>query len=74
MRCARSNPKRARNESSCSSVSGWVFPECRSRPPMCFDETFITTVGDFRTLPSFWADRGGSHGFYAARLRAALVR
>ena len=33
------------------------------------DAAFLTPEGDFRTLPSFWADRGGMDGFYAARLR-----
>ncbi len=33
------------------------------------DPLFVTRSGDFRTLPSFWADRGGMDGFYAARLR-----
>jgi 16S rRNA (cytosine967-C5)-methyltransferase len=31
------------------------------------DATFITPEGDLRTL-SFWAERGGMDGFYAARL------
>jgi 16S rRNA (cytosine967-C5)-methyltransferase len=29
----------------------------------------VTRAGDLRTLPSFWADRGGMDGFFAARLR-----
>jgi 16S rRNA (cytosine967-C5)-methyltransferase len=29
----------------------------------------ITAQGTLRTLPSFWADRGGMDGFFAARLR-----
>ena len=33
------------------------------------EAAFLTPEGDFRTLPSFWADRGGMDGFYAARLR-----
>ena len=36
-----------------------------------FDGVFVTRAGDLRTLPSFWADRGGMDGFYAARLRRA---
>jgi 16S rRNA (cytosine967-C5)-methyltransferase len=31
----------------------------------------IGPAGDLRTLPSFWAVRGGMDGFYAARLRRA---
>ena len=30
---------------------------------------FVTPAGDFRTLPSHWADKGGLDGFYACRLR-----
>ena len=30
---------------------------------------FVTALGDFRTLPSHWPDRGGLDGFYACRLR-----
>ena len=33
------------------------------------DDTFITEKGDLKTLPSYWSDRGGMDGFYAARLR-----
>lgn len=29
----------------------------------------LTPVGDLRTLPSHWADRGGMDGFFACRLR-----
>ena len=29
----------------------------------------ITAVGDLRTLPSHWPDRGSLDGFYACRLR-----
>ena len=29
----------------------------------------ITAKGDMRTLPTFWADRGGMDGFFAARLK-----
>jgi len=36
------------------------------------DAAFLTADGDFRTLPSFWADRGGMDGFYAARLRRSV--
>ncbi len=38
-------------------------------PGEVFDAAFLTPEGDLRTLPSFWADRGGMDGFYAARLR-----
>jgi 16S rRNA (cytosine967-C5)-methyltransferase len=34
-----------------------------------FDASFLTPDGDMRTLPSYWTDRGGMDGFYAARLR-----
>jgi 16S rRNA (cytosine967-C5)-methyltransferase len=37
--------------------------------PEDVDAAFLTADGDFRTLPSFWSDRGGMDGFYAARLR-----
>ena len=40
-------------------------------PAELFDEAFVTREGDLRTLPSFWADRGGMDGFYAARLKRA---
>lgn len=30
---------------------------------------WITPAGDLRTLPSFWSERGGMDGFYAARLK-----
>ena len=32
-------------------------------------ETAVTPEGALRTLPSFWADRGGLDGFFIARLR-----
>ncbi len=32
------------------------------------DAQFLSPEGDLRTLPSFWSDRGGMDGFYAARL------
>ena len=34
-----------------------------------FYASFITAEGDLRTLPSYWAEKGGMDGFYAARLR-----
>jgi 16S rRNA (cytosine967-C5)-methyltransferase len=34
-----------------------------------FDASFLTAQGDLRTLPSYWSERGGMDGFYAARLR-----
>jgi 16S rRNA (cytosine967-C5)-methyltransferase len=40
-----------------------------SNPDEFFDPLFVTGNGDLRTLPSYWADRGGMDGFYAARLR-----
>ena len=40
-------------------------------PEDVFDKTFVTPNGDLRTLPSFWSDKGGMDGFYAARLRRA---
>lgn len=38
-------------------------------PSEIADPVFLTPDGDLRTLPSFWAERGGMDGFYAARLR-----
>jgi 16S rRNA (cytosine967-C5)-methyltransferase len=32
-----------------------------------FDAQFVSTDGDLRTLPCFWAEKGGMDGFYAAR-------
>ncbi len=40
-------------------------------PAEVFDQAFVTREGDLRTVPSFWADRGGMDGFYSARLRRA---
>ena len=34
-----------------------------------FDASFLSAEGDLRTLPSYWSERGGMDGFYAARLR-----
>tara|TARA_Y100000588_G_scaffold375873_1_gene452826 strand:- start:438 stop:1730 length:1293 start_codon:yes stop_codon:yes gene_type:complete len=36
---------------------------------VCGLESAITQDGNLRTLPSFWADRGGLDGFFIARLR-----
>src|SRR5262245_46678269 len=47
------------------------FSRAPISPSEIFEETFVTREGDLRTLPSFWADRGGMDGFYAARLRRA---
>jgi 16S rRNA (cytosine967-C5)-methyltransferase len=33
-----------------------------------FDPAFVSAEGDLKTLPCFWADKGGMDGFYAARL------
>ncbi|HYM17439.1 MAG TPA: transcription antitermination factor NusB [Micropepsaceae bacterium] len=33
-----------------------------------FDARFATPEGDLKTLPSYWPERGGMDGFYAARL------
>jgi 16S rRNA (cytosine967-C5)-methyltransferase len=33
-----------------------------------FDPAFITVRGDLQTLPSYWPEKGGMDGFYAARL------
>jgi 16S rRNA (cytosine967-C5)-methyltransferase len=38
-------------------------------PEEVFDAAFISKDGDLKTLPSFWADKGGMDGFYAARLK-----
>jgi 16S rRNA (cytosine967-C5)-methyltransferase len=40
-------------------------------PTESIDASFVTREGDLRTLPSFWTDRGGMDGFYAAQLRRA---
>jgi 16S rRNA (cytosine967-C5)-methyltransferase len=34
-----------------------------------FDPAFVSPDGDLKTLPCFWADKGGMDGFYAARLK-----
>jgi 16S rRNA (cytosine967-C5)-methyltransferase len=34
-----------------------------------FDPAFVSPSGDLKTLPCFWADKGGMDGFYAARLK-----
>jgi 16S rRNA (cytosine967-C5)-methyltransferase len=34
-----------------------------------FDPQFVSKDGDLRTLPCFWAEKGGMDGFYAARLK-----
>jgi 16S rRNA (cytosine967-C5)-methyltransferase len=41
-------------------------------PSELIAEAFVTPEGDMRTLPSYWADRGGMDGFYAARLRRLI--
>jgi 16S rRNA (cytosine967-C5)-methyltransferase len=38
-------------------------------PAESFDELFITAGGDLQTLPSYWAEKGGMDGFFAARMR-----
>ena len=45
------------------------FARAAIAPNEIVDATFVSPDGDLRTLPSFWADRGGMDGFYAARLR-----
>ena len=37
-------------------------------PAEVFDARFVTPEGDLKTLPSYWSERGGMDGFYAARL------
>ena len=37
-----------------------------------FDSQLLTEAGDLKTLPSFWPDRGGMDGFYAAKLRRSV--
>ena len=49
-----------------------------SRAPVTADEVFghgewITPDGDLRTLPCHLSDKGGMDGFYAARLKRALI-
>ncbi len=34
-----------------------------------FDPAFVSPEGDLKTLPCFWADKGGMDGFFAARLK-----
>jgi 16S rRNA (cytosine967-C5)-methyltransferase len=41
-------------------------------PAEVFDPLFITARGDLKTLPSYWPDKGGMDGFFAARLRFVL--
>jgi len=38
-------------------------------PSEVFDASFATPEGDLKTLPHFWAGKGGMDGFFAARLR-----
>lgn len=40
-------------------------------PSDVFDASFVTSEGDLKTLPHYWADKGGMDGFFAARLRKA---
>jgi 16S rRNA (cytosine967-C5)-methyltransferase len=48
------------------------FARAPVEPSEVFDDAFVTREGDLRTLPSFWAERGGMDGFYAARLRRSV--
>jgi 16S rRNA (cytosine967-C5)-methyltransferase len=41
-------------------------------PDEVHDTCFVTEVGDLRTLPCHWADKGGMDGFYAARLKRSV--
>jgi 16S rRNA (cytosine967-C5)-methyltransferase len=43
-------------------------------PDEVYDEALISTLGDLRTLPTHWADKGGMDGFYAARLRRSATQ
>jgi 16S rRNA (cytosine967-C5)-methyltransferase len=45
------------------------FSRAPIAPDEVFDKSFVTSGGDLGTLPSFWDDKGGMDGFYAARLR-----
>jgi 16S rRNA (cytosine967-C5)-methyltransferase len=47
------------------------FARAPIAPEDVVDKAFVTPSGDLRTLPSFWSDKGGMDGFYAARLRRA---
>ena len=38
-------------------------------PQEVVDSTFVSPQGDLKTLPSYWTDKGGLDGFYAARLQ-----
>ncbi len=35
-----------------------------------FDGLFMTAEGDLKTLPVYWAEKGGMDGFFAARMRS----
>ncbi|MSP94456.1 MAG: methyltransferase domain-containing protein [Alphaproteobacteria bacterium] len=37
-----------------------------------FDSQLLTEAGDLKALPSFWPDKGGMDGFFAARLRRSI--
>jgi 16S rRNA (cytosine967-C5)-methyltransferase len=38
-------------------------------PDEMLDAAFVSPEGDLATRPSYWADKGGMDGFYAARLK-----
>ena len=45
------------------------FARAPIAPAEVFDAAFISKDGDLKTLPSYWTDKGGMDGFYAARLK-----
>jgi 16S rRNA (cytosine967-C5)-methyltransferase len=45
------------------------FGRAPIRAEETFDPQFVSKHGDLRTLPCFWAEKGGMDGFYAARLK-----
>jgi 16S rRNA (cytosine967-C5)-methyltransferase len=44
------------------------FARAPIAPEEVFDAQFVSRVGDLKTLPSYWGEKGGMDGFYAARL------
>jgi len=47
------------------------FARAPIAPEEVFDAQFVSRVGDLKTLPSYWGEKGGMDGFYAARLTRA---
>jgi 16S rRNA (cytosine967-C5)-methyltransferase len=49
-----------------------AFSRAPIAPEEVVDAAFISTQGDLKTLPCYWADKGGMDGFYAARLKRSI--